>query len=44
MKRILYYTWIGMWVIIGTPIVLAIIAGAWIHDKYHKLTCKMCKK
>jgi hypothetical protein len=38
--KILYYAWIGFWIIIGTPIVLLIILCHWIHDK---LTCKKCR-
>lgn len=43
MGKIMYYAWIGMWILIGLPVVLAIIAGVWIHSKWHNLTCKNCK-
>jgi|LakMenE18May11ns_1017448.scaffolds.fasta_scaffold9959509_19 hypothetical protein len=43
MGKIVYYTWIGIGIIIGLPIVLVLLLGLWVHDKYHKLTCKMCK-
>jgi len=40
MEKILYYTWIGISIAIGLPIVLLILFGSWIHDQYQKLTCK----
>jgi hypothetical protein len=43
MGKILYYTWIGIGIIIGLPIVLLILMGTWIHSKWHNLTCKKCK-
>ena len=44
MRKILYYAWIGIWIIIGLPIVLIIILIIWLNQKYHDLTCKKCKK
>jgi len=43
MGKILYYTWVGISIAIGLPIVLVILFGVWIQSKYHKLTCKKCK-
>ena len=43
MGKIFYYTWIGISIAIGLPIVLLILFGAWMHDTYQKLTCKNCK-
>ena len=42
MGKIAYYAWIGFWIILGLPIVLVILLGLWVHDKYHQLTCKKC--
>jgi hypothetical protein len=42
MRKIIYYTWIGIWIVIGTPIVFLIIVATWIQGKYHKMTCKKC--
>jgi hypothetical protein len=44
MSRILYYIWIAMWVALGLPIVAVIMLGIYLQNKWHKLTCKMCKK
>jgi|APCry1669189241_1035207.scaffolds.fasta_scaffold12534_2 hypothetical protein len=43
MRKILFYAWTALGIIIGTPIVLLVLLGAWIHDQYHKLTCKKCR-
>ena len=40
MGKILYYTWIGISIAMGLPIVLLILFGSWIHGQYQKLTCK----
>ena len=40
MRKILFYTWITLGIIIGLPIVLLIIFITFVIDKYQKLTCK----
>jgi hypothetical protein len=40
----MYYAYVGFWITLGLPIVLVLLLGLWVQDKYHKLTCKMCKK
>jgi len=40
MGKMLYYTWIGISIAIGLPIVILILFSSWIHDQYQKLTCK----
>jgi hypothetical protein len=42
MKKILYFSWIGMWIVLGLPIVMLIIAGIWLQKKYQQITCKQC--
>lgn len=42
MRKIIFYLWVGLGIIIGTPIVLLIIFATYLEDKYHKLTCKKC--
>ena len=43
MKRILYYCWVGLCIIIALPIVGFIFIGAFIKDFFHKLNCKACR-
>lgn len=43
MGKILYYTWIGISIAIGLPIVLLIIFGVWVQSKFSKSSCKKCK-
>lgn len=40
MGKILYYTWIGISIAIGLPIVVLILFSSWIMTKYQELTCK----
>jgi uncharacterized protein YneF (UPF0154 family) len=43
MRKILYYTWVGIGIIIGLPIVLLILFGTWVQSKFSKSSCKKCK-
>lgn len=40
MRKILFYIWVGLGIIIGSPIVLLIIFITFVLDKYQKITCK----
>jgi len=40
----LYYIYIALLVAIGLPVVAVIISGIYLQNKWHQLTCKMCKK
>jgi len=44
MSKLFYYIYIALLVAIGLPIVAVIILGIYIQNKWHQLTCKMCKK
>jgi hypothetical protein len=44
MSKLFYYIYIALLVAIGLPIVAVIMLGIYIQSKWHKLTCKMCKK
>jgi hypothetical protein len=43
MRKILFYTWVALGILIGTPIVLLVLLGVWIQAQYHKLNCKKCR-
>jgi len=40
MRKILFYTWITLGIIIGLPIALLILFITFVTDKYQKATCK----
>jgi hypothetical protein len=42
MKKILYFSWIGMWIVLGLPIVIVLVIGIWLQKKYQQITCKKC--
>jgi hypothetical protein len=43
MRKIMYYAWIGIWIIIGTPLVFILLFFAGIQKQWHNLFCKKCK-
>jgi hypothetical protein len=42
MRKIIYYTWIGISVAFALPIAFLIIFYSWSKDKLKKTTCKKC--
>ena len=44
MGKIFFYTKMAIGLIVGFPIVLLILFGVWLQDKWHKLNCRKCRK
>jgi|688.fasta_scaffold109167_7 hypothetical protein len=44
MGKIFFYIKLAIGLGIGFPIVLLILFGVWLQDKWHKLNCKKCRK
>jgi hypothetical protein len=40
--KILYYTWVGISIVIALPIALLIVFYDWIKSKLFKSSCKSC--
>lgn len=42
MGKIIYYSWVGISLVVALPLAFLIILLDWLYTKYQKLTCKKC--